>query len=116
LRGLLIACGPLSAFAVSRYLLDDGPATARTVLFTTLILAHLLYAFAVRPRGLAGAAKLVLAVGLAVALQTLLVAIPAMGEVFDVGPLSAWRWVLVLAAAPAPIVVLMAMRPRESGS
>ena len=114
-RASLIATGALGAFVWSHWILGESGAVARTVLFTTLVVAHVLYAFAVRVRGQRPTVPLVSAVVLAVILQASLLVLPAWGSVFDVVAVSPHHWLVVGLAASIPVVALLALRPRSAG-
>jgi Ca2+-transporting ATPase len=115
-RGALIATGSVGSLVVARFVLDQPWAHARTVMFTTLMTAHLLYAFVARlparPTRRAWAANrwLLGAVLLSLGLQLLVVAVGPMRALFGTFPLSAPEWALVLACGIGP-VALMRLTP-----
>ena len=116
LRAAMIATTCLASLFVARFAFDTSWETARTVMFTVLVLSHLLYAFVVvldrpgeRPaplRSLLEARGVLVAVGLGIALQLLIVALPAAGDVFDTMSLSAGGWILCLVAGAIPPLVM----------
>jgi Ca2+-transporting ATPase len=118
-RGLSIAVMSVGSFVVVRFGLDQSWESARTAMFTVLVLSHLLYAFAVhldRPRGtpaplrsLLAARGLLIAVGSGIILQLAVVAVPLLHDVFDTTSLSAAGWLLCLSAGVvAPIGIWLA--------
>jgi P-type Ca2+ transporter type 2C len=120
-RAVLIAAAAVGAAATARYLLGQPWEQARTVMFTVLVGAHLLYAFvarrpdpvaapttgAKRPRPLSNR-WLAGAVGTGMALQVLVVIWPPARVVFDTAGLDARAWALagLLAVAPAALMLL----------
>jgi Ca2+-transporting ATPase len=108
IRGVLLASGAIGALAIARYGLDRPWDEARTVLFTTLVVAHLLYAYVARlpSRGLLTNGWLLAATLAGLGLQVLLVAWPAAGRVFSTTPMPAELWILVAVAALVPVVLL----------
>jgi Ca2+-transporting ATPase len=108
IRGVLLASGAIGALAIARYGLDRPWDEARTVLFTTLVVAHLLYAYVARlpSRGLLTNRWLLAATLAGLGLQVLLVAWPAAGRIFSTTPMPAELWLLVAVAAIVPVVLL----------
>jgi hypothetical protein len=49
-RGAIIAASAVGALAISRYIWNEPWTHARASMFSVLVVAHLLYAFVVRPR------------------------------------------------------------------
>jgi Ca2+-transporting ATPase len=120
-RGISIAVMSVGSFVVVRFGLDQSWETARTAMFTVLVLSHLLYAFAVhldRPRGapaplrsLLAARGLLIAVGIGVVLQLAVVALPLLHDVFDTTSLTGAGWLLCLSAGlVAPTGIWLAGR------
>lgn len=107
-RAALIAGSVLAALAVARIVLGQPWDQARTLMFCTLVVAHLGYAYVVR-RGSGGLTSnpwlLVATLG-GIVLQVLLVLVPATRTLFDVTSLSATGWVTVAVAGVLPNVVL----------
>lgn len=91
-------------------------------MFTVLVVAHLLYAFAVRahdlrrPRWLWSNPWLLSAVAAGICLQLIIVAWPAAHELFGTAPLSAREWALVALAGVVPTAIMLVPRPRRSRS
>jgi Ca2+-transporting ATPase len=117
-RGGLIASFALGALVVARFAWDEPWDHARAVMFTVLVLAHLLYAFVVRahdlrqpPRLLSSNKWLLFAVATGVFLQLLIVAWPAAHELFGTAPLSTREWALVFLAGVSPAGIMLAPRP-----
>jgi magnesium-transporting ATPase (P-type) len=122
-RGMSIALTSVGTFVVVRFGFDQSFESARTAMFTVLVLSHLLYAFAVhldRPggtsvplRSLLAARGVLIAVGTGIVLQVAVVALPLLHDVFDTTSLTGAGWVLCLSAAVvAPIGILLAGRAR----
>jgi hypothetical protein len=123
-RAALIAAASLGALIAARTVFDATWAEARTAMFTVLVVAHLVYAFVVRgdpgdgtrPR-LArpwAARGLVVAVGIGLALQVTILAVPAMREVFGLASFPPGLALLVAAGglgAPAAMLLLGRRRP-----
>ncbi|MDI6871551.1 MAG: cation-translocating P-type ATPase [Bacillota bacterium] len=98
---------------------------ARTIAFTTLVLAQLFYVFRCRetPRGLEyqvfGNPRLLLAVMASFVMQLAVVYVPAMAAVFRTVPLGATDWFLILVAASYASMVgdlRPAHRPRRTAA
>jgi Ca2+-transporting ATPase len=124
LRGMSIAFTSVGTFVVVRFGFDQSFESARTAMFTVLVLSHLLYAFAVhldRPggtpaplRSLLAARGLLTAVGSGILLQLAVVAVPLFHDVFDTTSLAGTEWLLCLSAAVvAPLGILLASRIRS---
>lgn len=129
-RGMSIALMSVGTFVIVRFTFDQSFESARTAMFTVLVLSHLLYAFAVhldRPggtpapiRSLLAARGVLIAVGSGIVLQLVVVAVPLLHDVFDTTSLTGAGWLLCLAAAVvAPSGILLASRiarpdPRRS--
>jgi Ca2+-transporting ATPase len=120
-RGMLIAFTSVGTFVVVRFGFDQSFESARTAMFTVLVLSHLLYAFAVyldRPggtpvplRALLAARGLLIAVGTGIVLQAAVVAFPVFHDVFDTTPLSGIGWLVCLSAGlVAPVGIWLAGR------
>ncbi len=104
----VIAAAALAGLAFARLGLDASWEQARTVLFSGLVVAHLGYAYIVR-RGSGGLRSnpwLLLATVGGIALQALLVLVPATRQLFDVTPLSLAGWATVAVVGILPNVVL----------
>ncbi len=117
-RGLLIAASALGSLAVARYAFHQPWAHARASMFTVLVGAHLLYAFAARLpcRGLLTNRWLLGAIASGVALQSLIVALPAAHGLFGTAPLSIREWVTVAVGSVAPVTLMLSLRRRGRSS
>jgi Ca2+-transporting ATPase len=115
-RGLIIAGSAVGSLAVARYAWAEPWAHARAVMFTVLVVAHLLYAFAVRrPRAPAGK-WLPASVGLGIALQLGIVVWSPAHALFATAALSLREWVLVLIGGTLPVGAIFALQaPRRRG-
>jgi Ca2+-transporting ATPase len=118
-RGVLLACGAVGALAIAR--VSGGSwEEARTVMFMTLVVSHLLYAFVVRMPldGNFFNPRLIVAIGAGLLLQAGTVLGP-FRDLFNVVPIDASRWLLAIGAGVGPVVVLgavEALRHRWSAS
>lgn len=119
-RGGLIASFALGALVVARFGWDEPWDHARAVMFSVLVLAHLLYAFVVRThdlhrplRWLLSNGWLLFAVATGIFLQLLIVAWPAAHELFGTAPLTAREWVLVVLAGVIPAGIMLAPAARR---
>jgi P-type Ca2+ transporter type 2C len=113
-RASVLAAGPLAAYAVSYLVLGHSERMSRTIVFTSLVFAHLLYAFAVRPKGSGHSRYLFGAITASVALQTVAVAVPMVGGILGAAALGAESWLLVVAAGVAPVAILALRREPRS--
>ncbi len=111
-RAAPIAASAVASLAVARFVWDEPWPHARATMFTVLVVAHLLYAFAARRRGVAllGNRALLLAVGGGIALQLLVVALPAAHGLFGTATLTLREWALVAAGGVLPLPILWMMR------
>jgi Ca2+-transporting ATPase len=117
-RAALIASVSLATLFVARFTFDASWEAARTAMFTVLVMSHLLYAFVVqldRPeripapaRSLWRARGLLVAVGLGVALQLLVVVVPLAGTVLETSTLPPTGWLLCAAASAIPPLAMWA--------
>jgi Ca2+-transporting ATPase len=108
-RGVVLALGAIGALAVAR----ASGATweeARTVMFMTLVLSHLLYAFVVRMPldGNFLNPRLLVAIGTGLLLQAGTVLAP-FRDLFNVVPVDRSQWLLAIGAGIIPVVVLGAV-------
>jgi Ca2+-transporting ATPase len=132
-RALLIAGAAIGSLAVSRFAFDVSWGQARTVMFSTLVVAHLLYAFAVRGgadgrerprlRDVASNPWLLVGVGTGLLFQGAIVAWQPARELFGTTSLPASGWAIVAAATASMMVAMLAtarsrarqdMRPEET--
>lgn len=120
-RGAVIAAATLASLFVARFVLGVSWPQARTVMFTTLVIAHLLYAYVVR-RGSGGLTSnrwLLVATAGGLAAQALLVVWPPAQAVFDTTALSAGGWAVSAVGGVLPNAVLwfvLATRDRDGSS
>jgi Ca2+-transporting ATPase len=119
-RGALIAGATLGSLLVSRFVWGEPWSHARALMFTVLVVAHLIYAFAARlpTRGLFTNAWLVCAVLAGIVLQVSIVVWSAAQRVFGTVPLSVHEWALAAVAGVVPTAVMLATasRRRDDGS
>jgi Ca2+-transporting ATPase len=116
-RALLIASAAIASLAVTRFALEASWGRARTVMFSTLVITHLLYAFVVR--GGAGGRErprladvitnpaLLIGVGAGLLLQVAIVAWPPAREVFGTTSLPPSGWAAVAAAAALTVAAML---------
>ena len=111
-RGVCIATASVGSLAIAHFAWHQPWGHARTVMFTVLVVAHLLYAFAVR-RGAATFSNrwLLAAVGMGIALQLLVLTVPAAHSLFGTAPLSLREWALVAAGWIAPVATMLLLLP-----
>jgi P-type Ca2+ transporter type 2C len=126
-RATLIAAASVASLFIARDLFGEPLAHARAVMFTVLVVAHLLMAFVARgpdplapaparlglPARLLGNRWLLLAVGAGVTLQAATALWPPARGLFATAALSAREWALVAAAGVAPVLAMAAVRPRH---
>jgi magnesium-transporting ATPase (P-type) len=120
-RGMAIAFTSVGTFVVVRFGFDQSFESARTAMFTVLVVSHLLYAFAVyldRPgrapvplRALLAARGLLIAVGSGIILQLAVVAVSLLHDVFGTTSMTPSEWLVCLSAGlVAPIGIWLASR------
>lgn len=117
-RALLIAGAALGSLATARFGFGEPWVHARGVMFSTLVVAQLLYAFMVRGEGggrerptlrdLVSNVWLELGIGAGVLLQIAIVAFPPAREVFGTAALTAREWALIAAGGVAPVIAMAA--------
>ena len=107
-RGLLIAMGSIGSLAVARFGWHEPWGHARATMFTVLVTAHLLYAFAARrpSRGVLANRWLLAAVAGGIALQFTVVAWPAAHDLFGTAHLTFREWLLVLGGGSLPAMLM----------
>lgn len=114
-QGLLITLGGLIMFvgAQTGWIATDGPAHAQTMLFTTMVLTQLLHAFNFRSdsRSVFRLESLrnrwlVMAFLGSMALQALVIYVPALQRIFSTRPLGMRDWIAVVLAALVPLVAI----------
>lgn len=117
-RAVLIAAASIGSLAIARFAWDEPWSHARASMFSVLMTAHLLYAFAVRsqPRGARRNGWLMAAVVGGIALQVLIVSVPAFHGVFGTAHLSLREWLLVAGMGAAPALAMrIFLRPKVGG-
>jgi Ca2+-transporting ATPase len=114
-RGGLMAASSLGALALTRFVLAEPWPRARAVMFSVLVVAHLLYALVVRRPGTPTNRWLLAAIGVGIALQVGIVAWPAAQAIFDTTSLGVREWLLVAAGGVAPAAVMGLIRRRPAG-
>jgi Ca2+-transporting ATPase len=120
-RACLIAGVTLGSLIVARYVWDEPWREARALMFTTLVVAHLLYALAVSVgphrswRAITANRGLIVAVAMGVGLQALVIVVPGLHGVFDTVWLTPREWLLAAAAGVLPLVIMLG-RSLRSGA
>jgi Ca2+-transporting ATPase len=109
-RALALAGGAIAAL-ISIRAMGGSWEEARTVMFTALVVAHLLYAFVVRLplRANYPNPRLAAAVALGILLQVAIVVGP-FGDTFGVVPVNGRSWLVALLAGVVPVVLLAVSR------
>jgi Ca2+-transporting ATPase len=112
-RALLMAAGSVGALAMARFAFEEPWAHARAVMFSVLVMAHLLSAFVARlpTRGFNPA--VIGAVIAGMVLQLTIILWPAARAVFHTAPLTAREWLLVLVAGTLPVAMAWAIERRR---
>jgi Ca2+-transporting ATPase len=114
-RGALIAAAALGSLVVTRFSWDEPWEQARAVMFTVLVVAHLLYAFATRLPSRRLNRWLIVAVVGGLALQALVVLWPAAHPLFGTASLSPREWLLVIVGGTVPLLGMLALEGRTAG-
>jgi P-type Ca2+ transporter type 2C len=123
-RATAIAGASIGSLAIAHYAWNEPWSHARATMFSVLMTAHLLYAFAVRRSGSGARGRrnrwLIAAVGGGIVLQVVVVSVPALQGVFGTAPLSLREWLLVGGAGTLPPVLIHAAamigRHRRTGT
>lgn len=123
-RAALIAAASLGSLAIARFAWNEPWAHARATMFTVLVVAHLLYAFAarwpaqlgqtpgrVRLRDLRPLLAATAAGGL---LQIAVLTWPPAHDVFGTAQLTNREWFLVLTAGATPLAIMWSIRRMSS--
>ena len=122
LRRMAMAAAALTAGAMASVwwmlqVADASPTAAQTVLFSTLVVGQLAYAYVVHHGGSAGSGRsaarnawLHVATAVALLLQVVVVNVGPLGRVFDVVPLDASAWVVVAVGGLVPSLLLHLVR------
>jgi Ca2+-transporting ATPase len=107
-RALLIAGASVASLAIARMAWSEPWPHARAVMFTVLVVAHLLYAFVARMSRRTREVNrwLIAAVASGIGLQMLIVTWPAAHGLFDTAHLSVREWALVLVASVLPVLLM----------
>lgn len=110
-RAALVAGAAVGSLAVARFVFGEPWEHARAVMFSVLVGAHLLYAFAARwPRGGRSRRRagvwLVAAVTAGLGLQVAVVTLEPLRHIFGAAPLTLREWALVAVGATAPLAVM----------
>ena len=108
-RGLILSCGAIAALGVARAF-GGSWEEARTVMFTTLVISHLLYAYVVRFPLVGNSSNLrltgAIAAGLLFQVGTVL---GPFRNLFGVVPIDVGQWLLAIAAGVTPVGLLGAV-------
>jgi Ca2+-transporting ATPase len=115
-RGAMIAAATIATLAVSRFAWHEPWSHARSLMFTALVVAQLIYAFAARlpTRGAWSNPWLVGAVAGGILLQVSIVTWPAAHDVFGTAHLSSGEWALAGAAGVLPTALMLAGARRRT--
>ncbi len=112
-QGALIAASTVFVFAYCLFAMDQSLERARTVTFTAMVLAQLFHAFNCRSDrqsvfsiGILSNRHLVWATGVSAALQVLIIALPAVREVFKVSPFDLKHWLLAIGVGLVPLLTM----------
>jgi Ca2+-transporting ATPase len=108
-RGVVMAAAALGSLGVTRFVWEEPWHHARAVMFTVLVVAHLLYAFVARLPSRRMNGWLIVAVFAGLALQALVVLWPAAHPVFRTASLSLGEWLLVIVGGIVPLFGMMAV-------
>lgn len=109
-RAVLIAGAAIGSLMIARFAWEEPWSHARATMFSVLMTAHLLYAFAVRhPAGgkrVRSNPWLIAAVGTGIGLQALVVGLPALRPLFGTASLTLREWALVAVAGAVPALIM----------
>jgi P-type Ca2+ transporter type 2C len=108
-RGVLMAAAALGSLAVTRFSWDEPWQQARAIMFTVLVVAHLLYAFVARLPSRRVNGWLIVAVVGGLMLQALVVLWPAAHPVFRTASLTLKEWLLVVVGGTVPLFGMLAL-------
>jgi Ca2+-transporting ATPase len=108
-RALLIAAASVASLAIARFAWGQSWEAARSVMFTVLVVAHLVYAYGVRRPGTGRNPWLMGAVAGGIALQLLVVSWPAAHALFATRSATLADWVLVAVAGTLPLLLMHAI-------
>jgi magnesium-transporting ATPase (P-type) len=109
-RAAILAAATIAVMVYAEYVDGAGWSRVQTMVFTTLVLVQLAYAFLIRAedrtRPLRGIGYLVVATAASLVLQLAVVYVPAGQELFSVVPLRPQDWVVVVVATAAAMSVV----------
>ncbi len=108
-RAMLIAAASVASLAIARFAWGQSWEAARSVMFTVLVVAHLVYAYGVRRPGTRRNPWLIGAVFGGIALQLLVVSWPVAHSLFATRSATPGDWVLVAVAGSLPLVLMRAI-------
>jgi Ca2+-transporting ATPase len=113
IRALLMAAGSMGALAVARFAFEEPWAHARAVMFSVLVMAHLLSAFVARlpTRGFNPAVLGAVLAGMV--LQVTVILWEPARAVLHTAPLTAGEWLLILVAGTLPVALAWAIERRR---
>lgn len=110
-QGVLMTAGALLSYVIALYALKTGLTEARTVLFTTLVLAQLFHTFNSRSEtksalrvGLFSSTPLLAALGASFLLQLAVIYIPFLRPLFHTEPINIVNWLLILTLSILPVI------------
>lgn len=114
-RGMLLAFSTLGIFALGLWLYPGDVARARSLAFSTIVLAQLFHAFecstyGAGPRGIVANPLLVLAVGASILMQGAVIYVPWLQGLFSTVRLALGDWVLILVFAGWPLAINWTVR------
>jgi Ca2+-transporting ATPase len=116
-RGAILAAAVLFAFTLSYEMLGYDLATARTIGFTTLVVAHVLKSFTCRSLYLpvwklpaTANPQLLGAVLLSLGALLFVVVAPPLQDAFDTTTLDAGQWTMAIGIALVPLVLIEALK------
>jgi len=113
-QALILSLGSLAAFFIAFYALYPGsPDKARTVVFTTLVLAELLHSFNVRSERLTlmelsfiDNKALLAALGASLSLHLAVIFVPVFMRLFGTAYLDMAGWGLIIACSILPVILI----------
>ncbi|MGH8946020.1 MAG: cation-translocating P-type ATPase, partial [Acidimicrobiia bacterium] len=121
-RGVFLGAAVLTTGMIAWYGWGSSWPETRSLMFTSLVFAHVMYAFAARlPSRRAPRASLVWAIGLAIALQTVVMSWGPARALFETSSLGMGRWSLAALSGVLPAASMLISdrirggRPNEAG-
>jgi calcium-translocating P-type ATPase len=109
IRGAFIAAGALAALLITRGQ-GAGWEEARTAMFTSLVAAHLLYAYVARLPTFTGNLRLAAAVFMGLGLQVAAVVVPGLRGLLRTVPITPATWAVTIATALVSVAILVAQQ------